>query len=104
MTLYIGAGHCARRSCPETIGGDHGGRPLRSPGLRAKIRDACFQAGLPELGAEIEARRSELFKIGFNTADVDKLNELYGDERVSVSGTVFNAELDCMQELVWTMQ
>jgi len=56
------------------------------------------------LGAEIEARRSELFKIGFNTADVDKLNELYGDERVSVSGTVLDAELNCMQELVWTMQ
>ncbi|HWL21843.1 MAG TPA: transglutaminase-like domain-containing protein [Bradyrhizobium sp.] len=32
-------------------------------------------------------------------AHVDELNALYCDERVSVPGTVFNAELNCLQEL-----
>jgi hypothetical protein len=32
-------------------------------------------------------------------AHVDELSALYCDERVSVPGTVFNAELKCLQEL-----
>jgi hypothetical protein len=32
-------------------------------------------------------------------AHVDELSALYRDERVSVPGTVFNAELNCQQEL-----
>jgi hypothetical protein len=32
-------------------------------------------------------------------AHVDELSALYCDERVSVPGTVFNAELNCLQEL-----
>ena len=32
-------------------------------------------------------------------AHVDELSALYCDERVSVPGTVFNAELGCLQEL-----
>jgi hypothetical protein len=32
-------------------------------------------------------------------AHVDELSALYGDQRVSVQGTVFNAELNCLQEV-----
>jgi len=32
-------------------------------------------------------------------AHVDELSALYGDQRVSVPGTIFNAELNCLQEV-----
>ena len=82
--LWFIAGNLVRRRCVE--------QPRNAPmGLRAQ----CAVKTLP--GSCLFHRLAILSREP--DANADELSAVYSDERVSVPGTVFNAEINCWQEL-----